>query len=223
MKAPEYNALVARRRECAICEGLVNPSTLAGGSYDSSEIGPWSRLHGDLDAKIMVVGQDWGDVRYFETNRGLDALNNPTMKSLEKLLKSAGVDATLSTYDHGQTGLFLTNAVLCLKSGGLQASVNAAWFANCATHFLRKQVEIVQPIVVVPLGERAYRALCVAFSLLPRPFRDAVENPNGFELFPGTTMVPVYHCGNRILNTHRKMPEQIEDWSRIRKALGQSA
>lgn len=216
MKPSEYAALVAERKRCNACAELVNPVTYA--AFDSEHIGPWTRLHGDLDAALMVVGQDWGDLRYYEANRGLDKLNNPTMVALASLLASIGFDVPMDRYGQGNSGVFLTNAVLCLKAGGLQGSVRRSWFLECAQRFLRRQVEIVRPRVVVPLGEKAHQALRHAFGLPPARLRRAVAEP-GIELLPGTMMVAVYHCGRRIQNTHRPLDMQYRDWERVRVAL----
>ena len=216
VKQAEYFALVAERKRCTACTGLINPSSRE--EFDSREIGPWTRLHGDLAARVMVVGQDWGDLQYFEENRGLDKLNNPTMLALQRLLAGVGIEAALDRYGEGASGVFLTNAILCLKIGGLQGPVVKLWFSNCAKRFLRRQVEIVRPQVVVPLGEKAYFGLCHAFNILPLPLRTAVSRP-GTALIPGTTMVPVYHCGKRVQNPHRPLEVQHCDWQRVRMAL----
>ena len=219
MKSVEYLQLVDERKACRACSGLANPAEWA--TFDSPEIGPWSRLHGDLDAQIMVVGQDWGDVGYYQDFKGLDDFANPTMRTLEKLLRSINLDVSLQAYGEGPRGLFLTNAVLCLKKGvgGLQAPVEEAWFSNCGQRFLKRQIEIVRPRVVVSLGQRAYEAIVAAFGLKRLRFRDAVAG-GAVQLVPGVRLVPVYHCGNRILNTHRKLPAQMEDWRRVRAAMG---
>lgn len=214
MKQSAYADLVTQRQQCRLCIGLENPAAIDGGQFDSNQIGPWSRLHGDLDAQLMVVGQDWADIAYLRKYKGLDDLRNPTMRTLGDLLASIGIDAPMNCYDTGPRGVFLTNAVLCMKTGGLQGAVQAPWFTNCGTHFLRRQVEIVRPHVVVPLGERAYRALCDSFNIKSSSFRSAVEGPP-LPLMEGTWMVPVYHCGNRILNTHRKKEQQLRDWQRV--------
>ncbi|HZF85952.1 MAG TPA: uracil-DNA glycosylase family protein [Burkholderiaceae bacterium] len=219
MKSSLYAALVDQRRSCHVCQGLVNPAAIDGATLDSFHIGPWTQLHGDLNAELMIVGQDWGDVAYFRTNRGLDDLRNPTMRTLQELLASIEIDAPMDRYCQRSRGVFLTNAILCLKSGGMQAPVQSAWFNNCGSRFLRRQVELVRPRAVVPLGGRAYRALCDAFQVAPQPLRRAVEG-NAIELVPDTLMVPVYHCGNRVLNTHRSKQLQLVDWQRVRTALG---
>jgi DNA polymerase len=211
--------LVAERKRCRVCIGLRNPADAELRSYDSDEIGPWSRLHGDLDARLMIIGQDWGDVRYYTANRGLDNLRNPTMRTLERLLRGIGLDISLAAYGTGVRGVFLTNAVLCLKGGGLQARVEKQWFKNCGSPFLRRQIEIVTPRVAVALGQRAYEAVLGAFGLEAGPFRTAVEDEEGTTLPNGSCLLAVYHCGRRILNTHRPFERQQLDWRRVAKAL----
>ena len=36
----------------------------------------------------------------------------------------------------------------------------------------------------------------------------------------GSRLLAVYHCGQRILNTHRRFEQQQRDWQRVAKALG---
>ena len=115
--------------------------------------------------------------------------------------------------------IFLTNAILCLKDGGMQAKVRPEWFANCGARFLRPTIDIIAPKVVVTLGEWAYRATTAAYGVPRIPFRKAVEQSEGFRLEDGITCVPVYHCGARILNTHRPMERQLKDWERAGKGV----
>ncbi|HKB37829.1 MAG TPA: uracil-DNA glycosylase family protein [Gemmataceae bacterium] len=220
-KREQYAALVSARKRCRLCVGLRNPADAELAAFDSDEIGPWSRLHGDLDADLMIIGQDWGGVRYYAVNQGLDDLRNPTMRTLERLLRGIGLDISLAEYGAGARGVFLTNAVLCLKKGGLQAPVEWQWFENCGSHFLRRQIEIVAPRVAVALGQKAYEAVLGAFGLQVGPFRRAVENELGTPLPNGSRLLAVYHCGQRILNTHRPFEQQQREWRRVAKALGQ--
>src|SRR4051794_35762952 len=90
-KLDRYKALVERRKAYDPERfGLANPSAPNLRKYDSNEIGPWTRWANDLDADLMVVGQDWGDERYFLVNKGLDNPNNPTNRSLRELLEFVG-------------------------------------------------------------------------------------------------------------------------------------
>jgi uracil-DNA glycosylase len=214
-KLDTYRELVACRRACRACAGLHNPAEPDLAAYDSDEIGPWTRLLGDLNAPLMIVGQDWGGVRYYMDHRGLDDLRNPTMRTLERLLNDVGIPACLSRYEPQARGIFLTNAILCLKDGGLQGAVRDEWFRACGVRFLKPTIEQVAPRVVVALGARAHAAIMQAWSLKPIPLREAVALPGGTMLPCGSRLLAVYHCGNRVLNMTRGYGDQLLDWKRV--------
>jgi len=219
-KKQVYNALVKDRKNCSLCQGLTNPSTCAGGAYDSDQIGPWSKWQGNLDAKLMVIGQDWGDIGYFLKNKGNDKDNNPSNKTLQKLLNSAGIEIPPpSSADKQQPVIFLTNAILCLKEGGMSGKVKQEWFNTCGKHFLKPQIEIVRPKVIVSLGRYAYRSICRLYGLPEIRFREAVDKRDGFPLHNGMLFFAMYHCSPLVLNTHRSLDQQKIDWERLTNAL----
>jgi uracil-DNA glycosylase len=231
-RAERYAALVAERKAFdPMPLGLANPASVPDAPFDSDHVGPWTVWAHDLEADLMVVGQDWGDVNYFRTNRGLDKAGNPTNKALQRLLASVGrsiPDPPLPGASNAlgsSCGVWLTNASLWLKTGGLSAPVKTNWFGEHAMALLRAQVELVEPRVVVALGERAYRCLLNAYSLpIPKgPFRVAVEAPRGTPLPRDrtTTLVAVYHCGARVQNTLRPLSQQLADWERVSVLLAE--
>jgi len=216
----DYTALVRNRKSCHECLGLTNPADVGGGSFDSDQIGPWSLWQGNLNAALMVVGQDWGDTDSFRRQAGREGLSSPTNRALVELVGIAGVSIGDPGSPVGRDVTFFTNAILCLKGpeGGLQGKVMRPWFKNCA-RFLRRQIEIIGPKVVVGLGEHAYRTILGGFNLTGGRFLSAVEANGGTLLPNGTRAFAVYHCGVRIQNTHRKMDIQRQDWARIRPFL----
>jgi uracil-DNA glycosylase len=233
-KAERYSVLVSARKEYDSQRtlGLANPSQVEGGRYDSDEVGPWTRWAGDLDADLMVVGQDWGDVAYFVAQRGLDAPGNPTNAALAALLAGVGrplppaptATTPLREEANRHTGVFLTNALLWLKTGGLGAKVSDEWFTGDSAAFLLEEIAVVQPRVVVALGQQAHRALLHAFDLrVPAgPFRRVVESSEGTPLPKvrrDTRLFGVYHCGARVQNITRSLSQQHLDWRRIASAL----
>ncbi len=217
-KQERYNALVRERKSCRLCQGLTNPSGVEGGVWDSGQIGPWSQWQGNLNAALLLVGQDWGDTRYFLRYRGLEGPGNPTNNTLIKLLGSIGISIGQPSSGEGQNRAFFTNAILCLKEGGLQGTVQRDWFCNCAP-YLRQQIDLVGPRVVVGLGRMAFNGVLQAYRLEPHSFRIAVRDPDGLRLPNGSLLFAVYHCGARILNTHRPFQDQLRDWQRIRAVL----
>jgi uracil-DNA glycosylase family 4 len=216
-KPARYASLVAKRKACRECPGLTNQSDC--GIYDKhDEIGAWSRWQGNLDAELMVVGQDWGDVDCFIRTEGRPIYG--TNMTLVDLLQCAGF-SDIQPFDKTvrRGSLFFTNGILCLKQGGAQSAVKSQWFRQCGEHFLRPLIEIVQPKAVVCLGNRAYRGLLSAYGIKPRKLRDAVDSGEPEMLPKGIAVFVVYHCGKYVLNTHRCLARQKEDWSRIGERL----
>ncbi len=223
MRAEEYQALVEARKQCRLCAcaGLLNPATAELAQLDSNEIGPWTRWLGDRNAELMIVGEDWGDVNHYRKHNGFDddRANSPANRRLKRLLNSIGRNIPSGERRSEPSGVFLTNALLCLKRGGLQRNVDPRCFVNCQG-FLRRQIEIISPKVVVTLGERAYDSVVSSFELEPKlKFGAAVKAPDGLELKNGCRLLPVYHCGNRSTNMNRSEVEQVRDWRRVRRAL----
>jgi uracil-DNA glycosylase len=226
-KKVRYHGLVEARKACRACTSLTNPSTsltnpsvCEDGKYDCDAIGSWSAWQGNLDAPLMLVGQDWGDVQWFVREEGRSTDTSRTNKTLLRLLASIGFELKLPSETPGDGVLFFTNAVLCLKDGGAQASVPTEWFRNCGTRFLRPTIELVQPKIVVCLGERAYRAVLGAWEIKARKFSDAVTLKEPVALSPlGPWVFPVYHCGARTQIMNRNLEAQLEDWKRIGEFL----
>jgi uracil-DNA glycosylase len=193
-KADQYRRLVTERKPCRQCTGLENPAACAEGQYDSDQIGPWSRWQGNLGARLMVIGQDWGDTRYFRQYAGREGPRNPTNENLRHLLHSIGIDIPPPEEYRESGTIFLTNAILCLKAGGLQGPVRRDWFQNCHS-FLRGQIALVRPAVVVALGQLAHRSVLGAFGIRASAFRGAVEAPEGIRLPGGPSCFPCTTAG----------------------------
>jgi DNA polymerase len=215
-----YDLLVKSRKACRACKDLHNPSEIDNGSLDCDEVGAWSLWQGNLDAQVMVVAQDWGDVCWFRRAGGKPTNDSPTNTTLIELLAQAGLEIKLPRETTGKGNLFFTNAVLCMKCGGAQAEVKKEWFQNCGERFLGPLIYIVQPKVVVCLGGKAYSTVLRAYGRKPRKFAEAVGDPNPVELLTGRTWAfAVYHCGARTQNINRKYDDQVKDWRRIGEFL----
>lgn len=164
----------------------------------------------------MIVAQDWGGVDYFIDHKGLEEDTNTTNKRVCDLLSSVGISIQLPRQSK-TAALFFTNSVLCLRPGRLTGPIKPQWFRNCSTNFLRPQVELVNPKVVVTLGHMAYRFLLKAYSLQPKPrMREAVQEI--VRLPGGNLLVPVFHPGNNGTRS-RSFENQKADWQRVRQAL----
>lgn len=224
LKTNYYN-LVTERKGCELCRSMkmVNSSELEN---DTENIGPWSDWQDSLKAKIVLFGQDWGSVDYYEKVErdkpyGKDKDTNPTNVSLKKLFHILGYDIGLPNQPIKQEDLFFSNSVLCLKEGNMQAKLQQQVYTNCSK-FVRGIIRLIKPRIIISLGLETTNAILKAFdSSAFNTMKEVIEKKylqinvgkypqNYFYLFP------VYHCGKISQNMNRTFDKQIEDWEKIK-------
>jgi len=221
-----YAELVALRKAHAFPSLLLNPSEIEGGRYDSDHLGPWSRWKGDLNAEVVVVGQDWGDQAYFLRNKGVDDDHELTCTNLGAMALAAGWDLGTPHSPKPQP-LFFTNAVLGIRAEmGKSGTPPAAWVDD-SLPFLIRLLEIIQPRAVVSLGTAASRACGLAIHgrgrsagiRLGAPLREThQQNPI---LHPDKpAWFALYHCGPLGL-ANRSRELQLQDWRGLGEWLRQ--
>ncbi len=219
-KIEAYRQLVEKRKACSLCKDLCNPAVV-NSRYDSDQIGPWSLWQGNLDSDFLVVGQDWGDIPYFEKWDGRDQPSgNPTNENLQKLLKRVGIEIGKPRDQQDQV-IFLTNLILCLKTGGLQAQVSDQWLTNCSRTFFKPLLEIIRPKAIIALGKKISESILALYDI---PYSknaafSKLVSQSPYQLTNSIQLFPVYHCGAGGVNRNRSWPEQEEDWSSISKWL----
>jgi DNA polymerase len=222
VKEDQYRKLVLERKNCRLCKGLTNPAAFDRGRFDSDHIGPWSLWQHNLDADIMIVGQDWGDNKFFKKWSGKDPNDgNPTNENLLKLLESIGVTIGKPREKQGQK-IFLTNLILCLKKGGLQALVSDDWFNSCTRKFFKPLVEIIRPKAILALGKKPTNFISDYFGVYYSrsiPLKKLIIQYSPFKLTNQTLLFPLYHCGAGGINRNRSFNEQMNDWKIIKRYL----
>ena len=193
----------------------------------------WSYWQGSLNARIMVVGQDWGCPEESAVLNNIKAINEETEseyhvdqdsitdRNLCTLLDSIGFPA-----ENYNPELFFTNLALGYRNKGLTGGFQQSWLRECEP-FLRRLVDIVDPEVIICLGRNAFVSVTRAMGKKVRvgrynDFIESGENPikvNGCMIFAEA------HCGyfgtiNRARGSERNgLEPQIEDWTRIKQAL----
>ena len=112
--------------------------------------------------------------------------------------------------------IFITNAVLCNpRSGsGANRTPTNSEVANCSD-FLLRQIEIVDPQVIVTLG-------AVALAALRRHGYHELslrENAGRVHQWNGRLLVPLYHPSPQVLASHRREAAQLRDYKSVARAL----
>jgi uracil-DNA glycosylase len=214
-----YDELVCERKSCRKCAELMNPADPSHADYDGAEVGPWSRWLASRPAKIILVGQDWGSVGYFRKHHGRDVIENQTNQRLINFLSLLGFEVGPPNQTDHQSGVFATNAILCLKEGGddaLSGPVKQRWFSECRP-FLKWTIEETSAPVIIALGRYAYEAVAKTYSAQRRSFREVVETGSPVHLDRDRLLFAVFHPAARPKD--RRFSQMKADWSRIAEYL----
>ncbi|MBQ6893064.1 MAG: hypothetical protein IJN48_02560 [Clostridia bacterium] len=209
--------------------------------HECEEINLWAYWQGSLNAKILLVGQDWGspydktaanvmsniramksgaDVSYMQGN---DSKTNNNLKILFSVLD----------YDieKKEEDLFFTNFVLGYRNHGFSGGRLNDWEETSA-HFFYELVDIVEPEIIICLGKFTFLGVLYAFGQKKKisnynRFIESDENPINVELKNKKTIsvYAVAHCG--IMGTMNRngrkssdnLDKQKEDWRRICKKI----
>ena len=211
---------------------------------DCEEINLWTYWQGrnHLDAKIMLVGQDWGcpwDADYLPTieqvkkaNLGCkyDYLNNnpsPTDTNLARLFLEIDYDITQSCSD-----LFFTNLILGYRNKGFSGGYQQSWVDHDAGYF-RELTDIICPKVILCLGRATFEGVLLALGASQtarikdyNAFIESLGNPVAVTLKDGKTayVFALAHCGamgtlNRNGKKSTDLEKQLEDWRKIKAYL----
>ncbi len=149
---------LARLRQSTRLDGYACIGDFHGGIFECDHVSPYTKSGNNVDAEIMVVGQDWSsadrlsveppDVRSAELGY---TPNLPTNKNLDDLLKRH--------FGMARAECYLTNLFPFVKQGNLSATIRLKDLIGCAQRFTLREIKIVSPQIVVCLGIGTFNAL----------------------------------------------------------------
>lgn len=194
----KFDDLVTRVVQCEVCERMCGSKRVL------------NRGCGPLNATILVIGEAPGRL-------GADASELPfhgdkAGHNFEALIELAG----LSRKD-----LFITNAALCNpKDASGNNSTPTDTEIKACSGFLREQIDLVNPKIVVTLGAVALKAV----SYIEAHGLTLKEGIRTSRSWFGRELVPLYHPGQRAM-IHRSFANQAADYQFLServKRLGSS-
>ena len=249
-KEAQYRALISDVRQFYIKQKKLHEHEPVYLTWcdDCEEINLWTywQGRGNLDAKIMLGGQDWGSLsdtneqfmaQFNAINSGrissyrLDA-SSITDKNLIKLFSSIGY--SIASGEPRNPDLFFTNYVLGYRNRGLSGKFNSWWLSE-NKEFFSRLANIIEPEIIICLGRRTFQGVMMAFDQKVElgnynAFITGENNPIEITLHSGkkTHVFAEAHCGAMgTLNRNRLkspgeatgIPLQIKDWAKIKDYL----
>jgi len=158
---------------------------------------------GNLDAKIMFIAEAPG--RNGAERTGIPIYGDPSGDNFEIILNNA-TGGHLTRKDLYITNTFLWNPIN--EKGNNDRPTDEEIFKGLP--FLKAQIEIVKPELIVAMGNTAYQTLG---NIYPLPFQGSLREMAGkvFRWTDDLLLGIMYHPSPRVLCTHRSMEEMIND------------
>ena len=233
MKKDEFRRLVEDVSKCHICERLVtlphieNSECLENDDHgldtDRPYINRWNLWQGNLDADIMVIGQDYGqkeDGVAIEVCSYADT-TNPTDVRLKELFN----EAFRINLNSNEAPMFFTNMANCYRKKRTSGGMHSGWLPICANKYMERLIRIIRPKIIIVLGRSAFEALHCMENLSVQcldsiksgkeSYAEMIQHRYQIDLGDEKIDVfPVYHPGaNSQMN--RTFKQQLEDWKKI--------
>jgi uracil-DNA glycosylase family 4 len=163
-----------------------------------------SRSVGPLSSPLMFIGEAPG--RLGADVSGVPFYGDKAGDNFQALLDHAGID---------RASVFITNAVLCnpRDDEGRNATPTRVEISNCSG-FLLRQIELVDPRIVVTLGAAALDSL----SLIEKHEYTLSTSVRTACQWFGRTLIPLYHPGQRAM-VHRSFANQRSDYQFVAERL----
>jgi len=216
----DFDVLITARKACHICversPGKIR--SCAEFDFDPDVVSHWEQWLGHRTPKLLVVGQDFGNVAYFVRCRGRDEPNNKTNENLHRLLTAAGIAVEHPSQRDICAPVFLTNSILCVKEGAMNSPIRSSWVDACSERHLRPLISFLAPPVVIGMGNAGWRAVRRVFALNDAPRQISFAAGSDWIAGNDTRVFAVGHCGPLgIIN--RPWPQQLADWRRVGAAV----
>ena len=167
-----------------------------------------SELNGPLDARIMFIGEAPG-------RKGADRTRIPFSGDQS----GRNFDRFLASINLRRDQIFITSAALCnpQTSSGANRKPTRTEVANCSA-FLRRAIELIDPLVIVTLGSVALDAL----KRIQYHEFTLKEAAGRIQQWNGRTLVPIYHPSPQVLAGHRREADQLRDYKVVARAVGRA-
>lgn len=192
-KSQKFNILVENAGRCSLCTRMHGRTRVL------------SEKNGSIDSEVVFVGEAPG--RLGADRTGVPFYGDQAGQNFERLLGFAGLI---------RREIFITNAVLCnpRDEKGNNAAPTREEVRNCSLH-LSLLIDIIEPELIVPLGQCALRALHNVEAHQIELRRD-VRKPTKWGKY---IVLPMYHPGPRAA-IYRSIEDQKEDFSLLGEILG---
>lgn len=169
----------------------------------------WTDWERRVNSNIMIIGQDWGPYKdmlrlrkEYEKDESLEnwkqlqeSETSSTKKMLTKYLKLSAELEDYSLEENFLDDIYITNAIMCARKGNQYRGDNISLKVstrNCS-QYLKEQIEIVKPKVIVSLGYYPLYSLSLVYDFsIDKTLSSTLKKKKEIYL-DDFIIVPIYH------------------------------
>ena len=189
----------------------------------------WTDWYNRLDAKIMLVGQDWGpfiDMNKFHklyiNNQSkenwkdiIEQEKSMTKRLLTKYLVQSAKNFNINI---SLDDIYITNAIMCARKGNNYRGSNInlkVSTCNCS-EFLKKQIDIVKPKIILTLGYYPIYSLSMRYGFkICSTLTETIETYGKF-ILDNFVIIPLYHPASQI-KKEIQLNQYMKIWDYFKK------
>lgn len=189
-KLEQFQNLCKKAQACNACPNLRERTAVL------------SELNGNINAEVMFIAEAPG--RNGGNRTRIPFSGDNSGRNFQTLLDSINLK---------REEIFITNSALCNPHTptGANRKPTKKEIKNCSD-FLRKQIELIKPKIIVTLGAVALEALK---SIEDHQF-SLRENVGNVLDWNNVKLIPLYHPSPQVVASHRRMNQQLEDFQVLR-------
>jgi uracil-DNA glycosylase len=192
-KREKFLQLTLEAHSCQVCPDLRERTAVL------------SELNGSLKPRVMFIAEAPG-------RQGADRTRIPFSGDRS----GANFNALLESIGLERKDIFITNAVMCSprSATGANRKPHKSEINNCSS-FLKRQLELLDPQVLVTIGGVALEAL-KAIAHHEFVLKEDVAKILDWN---ERKLVPLYHPSPQVVISVRRLPQQLEDFQILKNAL----
>ena len=211
------------RRQTARWEKYDNLVNFLNGIYECDHVSPFSHGAQNVNAKVMLVLQDWGSVDYLKSLCDKDQESLSQLGRDPTLFTNKNITDLLNRHFHlDLADTYATNLFPFIKQGAMSSSIAIQDLNRAAIEYTKPLIEIIQPIIVICFGIKTFNALIASYGYKgSTKMAEAIDTPKTV----GTVLIHCLpHPGRLGQNNRNKggIDRVSEDWAALAQTINSS-
>lgn len=153
--------------------------TYDDGYWNFDFVVPWTKSVCNLDAKLMIVGQDWASEDFLLKHNSDEKRDKRKLTGQDEWLQTNRYLKELlkKHFDLEFSDVYATDVSIFIKPGTMSADIPMKDLLYCAEKYAVPQIEIIQPVMVLCLGAKTFKSVRCALGGKSISFKEACSPP----------------------------------------------